>query len=372
MSGKILALISLLLSATLTQGASIPFAEAGKHVGEEVTVTGKVSRVSTIPSGMTFVNFGTRGANDAFTAVAKPGVADGGKLKEFEGKEVEVAGTIELYKGSPQIVIRSAEDIRLPGAAPADDKPAPEEKPERVAANPGYEISTFEVPLEKKEARSAGKTPEGDYPEKAIVAIAHPPGFEPKEGQRLLIVITDFITGPEHERLLKPYLKVAEQEGLFVISARGSAIDSKLSLEWYPVMLQAAIRHLSTDYPKLKDWPVYLAGKGDGAKFAGAMACALIKDDFQVRGCYLASLRNAEFGEAIDTFRPSRADMRELKVFVAHGTGDRLVTKETSLKQTELIREAGLKEVRHEMNDGWGGAEAGSLDAAIRWFDEPR
>lgn len=361
MSGKLLAIISLLAVAALGHTETIPYAEAAKHVGKEVTITGKVSRVSTIASGMTFVNFGGR----AFTAVARAGTVDVEILKAYEGKDVEVTGTVELYRDSPQILLKSAADIRLPGAAPA------EEAPKQVTANPGYEISSFEVPLEKKEARAAGKLPEGDYPDSAIVATARPPDFKPKQNQRLLVVITDFITGPDHEKLLKPYLKVAEQEGLFVITARGPVIDGKLPLEWYPTLLQAAMRHLGTDHPGMKDWPVYLAGKGDGAKFAGATACALIKGGFTVKGCYLTSLRNSDFEESIDAFRPARAEIRALKIFVAHGTGDRLVTKDTSLKQTELIREAGLKNVRHEMNDGWGGPEWEALGKAIRWFEEP-
>lgn len=361
MSGKLLAIISLLAVAGPGNTETIPYAEAAKHVGKEVTITGKVSRVSTIASGMTFVNFGGR----AFTAVARAGTVDVEILKAYEGKDVEVTGTVELYRDSPQILLKSAADIRLAEAAPA------EEAPKQVTANPGYEISSFEVPLEKKEARAAGKLPEGDYPDSAIVATAEPPDFKPKQNQRLLVVITDFITGPDHEKLLKPYLKVAQQEGLFVIAARGPVIDGKLPLEWYPTLLQAAMRHLGTDHPGMKDWPVYLAGKGDGAKFAGATACALIKGGFTVKGCYLTSLKNSDFKESIDAFRPTRAEIRALKVFVAHGTGDRLVTKDTSLKQTELIREAGLKNVRHEMNDGWGGPEWEALGMAIRWFEEP-
>ncbi len=69
-------LTALLLGSPL-HAVTIAYAEAGKHVGQEVTVTGQVSNVRTIASGMTFVNFGARGAADAFTAVGKPGVVEG-------------------------------------------------------------------------------------------------------------------------------------------------------------------------------------------------------------------------------------------------------------------------------------------------------
>ena len=367
MTGKFLAILALLSVAALSQAAVIPFDEAANHIGEEATVSGEVSRVSTIPSGMTFVNFGKRGEAKTFTAVARPGVADPETLKGYEGKVVEVTGKIELYRNSPQIVIGSAGDIRISGAVPAEGKPS---QGKQETPNPAYEISSFEVPLERREARAAGKTPEGDYPENAIVAVAHPPGFKPKEGQRLLIVVTDFVSGPDYAKLLKPYLKAAADEGLFVLSASGPVIDSKLSPEWYPVMIRAALRHLAADYPNIREWPVYLAGKSDGAALAGMAACALTKDGLKVKGCYLTSLRSAEFEKAIDTFRPTRADIRKLKIFVAHGTDDEYVSRKTSLEQTELIREAGLDHVRHEMNGGWGWPEPESLAKAFKWFGE--
>jgi hypothetical protein len=75
--------LSALFLVSTVHAVTIPHAEAGKHIGQEVTVTGKVSGVRTIPSGMTFVNFGVRGAADAFTAVGKPGVFDGQALQAY-------------------------------------------------------------------------------------------------------------------------------------------------------------------------------------------------------------------------------------------------------------------------------------------------
>lgn len=370
MLGKILTFASLFVAASIVSAASIPFNEAADHVGEEVTVTGKVSRVNTIPSGMTFVNFGPRGPG-SFTVVARPGVPGIETLKDFQGKAVEVRGTIELYDGNPQIVITSSTAIRLPGGDPPADDPAPaEEQPDPAPSTAEYEIRTFEVPLERKEIRDAGKAPDGEYPVNATVAVAHPPGFKPSPDQRLLVLFTDYITGPDHEKLIGSYLKVAAREKLFVITARGPAIDSKLSAEWYPTMLGAAFRHLGTEFPGIGKWPLYLAGMRDGATNATISSGALLKADFNIKGIFLTSLKKAEFEKSIDAFRPSRTEMRELKVFVAYGTGDRLVTKDTSLQETQRIRDAGFDNVRHEVNDGWGGPQWDSLDTAIKWFDE--
>lgn len=365
-----LAIAVLFACASFAPGATVPFAEAANHVGKEVTVTGRVSRVSTIQSGMTFVNFGTRGQGPTFTAVARPGFEGSGKLKAFEGKAIEVTGTVELYKGSPQIVLRSLAAITLAGEAPRNDSPAPEPQTRKPPAGPSYETRIFEVPLDKKESRAAGKTLAGDYPETAVVTVAHPADFNPGKDQRVLVVFTDFLTGEEHEKLLKPYLKAAEREDLFVINARGAVIDSRTSMEWYPTMLSAAIRHLSTEYPEIGEWSFYLAGKGDGATYAIAAACALTKGDFQVKGCYLTSLRFSDIDKAIETFRPSRTKIRQIKFFVAHGSGDKLVSEETSLSQTEKLREARISNVRHEINNGSGWPEPKDIETAIQWFGE--
>ena len=103
-------------------------AEAGKHVGEDATVTGKVINVSVIGSGTTFLNFGDRFPKNTFGGVIFAGKKDAvGDVKRYEGKEVAITGRIELDKsGKPQIVINTAEQIKLAGAAnPAAPAPAP-------------------------------------------------------------------------------------------------------------------------------------------------------------------------------------------------------------------------------------------------------
>ncbi|MDP4646356.1 MAG: hypothetical protein NWS80_04435 [Akkermansiaceae bacterium] len=118
------ALLSLALSVFST-AESIDYTDAAEHVGKTLTVTGTVNRVSTIPSGMTFVTFGG-GGDTEFTVVFRANVADGASLKPFEGKEAEATGTIELYKEKPQILAKAATDLCLAGGVEMPDKPAGE------------------------------------------------------------------------------------------------------------------------------------------------------------------------------------------------------------------------------------------------------
>lgn len=365
MFGKQLAITCLALcAAPLAMAATIDFAEAAQHVGEEMTVTGKVSRVATIPSGMTFINLGGRDQAGSFTAVARPGTGDAESLKAFEGQVVEITGTIELYKDAPQIVLKSAGAIRVAGGA------APAEGADMEPAKSGPEIQTFSVELEKREASTAGESTGGVVPTEAKVAIALPRDFKPSADQRVLAVFPDFFSDADQEKLLAPYIQLARTQGWVVLTARGPILDLDLPLAWHTVMFQAAIRHLSEEYPGIGEWSFYLAGNADGASRASVSTGAMMKKDIEVKGMYLSSLKREGLTRSIETFGPSKLKLKKLKVFVSHGSDDSMASEADSMEQTEAIREAGIKDVRFEKHDGRGGVDAASLKKALDWFEE--
>jgi hypothetical protein len=346
---------SLFLGSHL-HAVTIPHAEAGKQVGQEVTVTGKVSGVRTIPSGMTFVNFGARGAADAFTAVVKPGVVDGATLLAYDCKDVEVTGTVELYNDSPQIVLKTPESIRLSGAEPA----------------PGvFEIEPLDLKLEREEVRMAGKSPSGFVPTNAQVFIAMPEDFKPQAGQRVLAVVPDFKSEEELEKLVRLHAEVAAPKGWVVFTAHCPTPDEFPTDGLYAAVISATMRHLTGKYPGVEEWPLYVAGSSMGAGRASLASGALIKGDFDVRGIFLSSLKWQDLTKSIDTFSPSKSAVRKMKVYVSQGEKDFYATKAQSLAETEEIREAGVKEVLHEVHPGRGGMDAASLAKALDWFMEP-
>lgn len=121
----------LLAAAAFAQEKpTIPDAEASKHIGEEATVTGKVFTVSKVMRGTTFLNFGDRFPRHTFTGVVFPGdEAAAGDLKQYEGKDVALTGRIEAAPdGKPQIIIKSADQLKLAGAA-MPPAPAPAATP---------------------------------------------------------------------------------------------------------------------------------------------------------------------------------------------------------------------------------------------------
>lgn len=95
--------------------------EAGKHAGDEATVTGKVASVTKSGKGTVYLNFGEKFPRQTFSGVVFAKDADTvGDLSQFEGKTVALTGRIELSPdGKPQIVIKSADQVKLADGAPA-------------------------------------------------------------------------------------------------------------------------------------------------------------------------------------------------------------------------------------------------------------
>jgi DNA/RNA endonuclease YhcR with UshA esterase domain len=109
-----LGLVSTLALAALPARAEIigP-ADAKTHVGQTVTVEAPVSAVHTGRSGATFIDIGGRYPDSNFTAVIF--AADVGKfpnVNALDGKTVAISGPVQLYQGRPEIVLKTADQLK--------------------------------------------------------------------------------------------------------------------------------------------------------------------------------------------------------------------------------------------------------------------
>ena len=107
--------------------ATFPEAEAGKHAGEDVTITGKVIAISKSGTGVIYLNFGDRFPRQTFSGVVLTRDQEKvGDVNAYEGKTVAISGKVELRDSKPQILIRTPDQIQLaePGATPAPASPA--------------------------------------------------------------------------------------------------------------------------------------------------------------------------------------------------------------------------------------------------------
>ena len=144
----------LILSAVIAAAAALAQEEAPPKFaatqidelkakeGEEVIVTGMVKDAGRSRTGINFLNF----ADSTFVAVTfpqqLPKFEAGEPADVYEGKQVEIRGTLDIYKGEPQIKLEEPGQISIVekpdgpsqpvSVAPmeVDPEPAPEPQPE--------------------------------------------------------------------------------------------------------------------------------------------------------------------------------------------------------------------------------------------------
>jgi len=88
--------------------------QVSSNIGNSVKVEGVVSEVYASRGGTVFVDLDGAYPNEPFTAVIfADDVSSVGDLSAFDGKRVDVSGTIQLYRGRPEIVVSSREQIAL-------------------------------------------------------------------------------------------------------------------------------------------------------------------------------------------------------------------------------------------------------------------
>jgi DNA/RNA endonuclease YhcR with UshA esterase domain len=104
---------SLSIALFAQTSTAIPETEAAEHIGQNVTVEGVVTAVSTSRKGNTFINFGGVYPNQTFTGWIPTGtpLASYASLQLLKGKKVKISGRIELYRGKPEIRVLSKSQI---------------------------------------------------------------------------------------------------------------------------------------------------------------------------------------------------------------------------------------------------------------------
>lgn len=116
---KYIALITLLFAFSATRAQkNITLTELNDHIGDSITVTGKVYGIKYFENAKespTLINIGAAYPNQLLTVVIYGD--DRKKLsivpeKAFSDKELSISGKVELFKGKPQIVIHSENQIK--------------------------------------------------------------------------------------------------------------------------------------------------------------------------------------------------------------------------------------------------------------------
>jgi hypothetical protein len=108
--------------------ACVPFAEANKHVGTNQCVSGTVLRVENGSKGVTYLSFCKYKDRDKdkikdndennkdqacpFSVVVFPAdLKKMGDVRQLEGRQIEIKGTIQDYDGRAEIVLRRSQQL---------------------------------------------------------------------------------------------------------------------------------------------------------------------------------------------------------------------------------------------------------------------
>lgn len=150
-------------------------ADAHRHVGREVVVCGRVAsatHLGSVRGRPTFLNFGRPYPNHTFTVVIWEDAR--GRFPEppeslYEDADICVTGTVALYKGKPQIVVRSPTQIEATAPRFVADRYTEEERVvlKAMLAALGYEVDRGSAAWddEARRALAAFQAAEGIVPE---------------------------------------------------------------------------------------------------------------------------------------------------------------------------------------------------------------
>jgi DNA/RNA endonuclease YhcR with UshA esterase domain len=102
-----------LLVAWPAQAQTIGPSETKAYVGKPVTVQAAISDVHTARSGATFIDMGGEFPDNEFVAVIfADDAAKFPNASSLEGKTVTITGTVQMYQGKPEIVLKSASQLK--------------------------------------------------------------------------------------------------------------------------------------------------------------------------------------------------------------------------------------------------------------------
>jgi DNA/RNA endonuclease YhcR with UshA esterase domain len=90
----------------------VPFADANQHLGTTQCVSGTVLHVEHGSKGATFLTFCHSAKACPFTVVVLPGdIKKMGDIRQLEGRQIEIKGTVQDYDGHAEIVLRRTQQL---------------------------------------------------------------------------------------------------------------------------------------------------------------------------------------------------------------------------------------------------------------------
>jgi DNA/RNA endonuclease YhcR with UshA esterase domain len=110
--GTVLAMSALSSARNTSSHDCVSFTEASKHVGTSACVSGTVLAVEDGRKGAKILNFCKDPKACPFTVVVFPGdLKKMGDVRQLEGRQIEIKGTIQDYDGRAEIILRRSQQL---------------------------------------------------------------------------------------------------------------------------------------------------------------------------------------------------------------------------------------------------------------------
>ena len=140
----------------------VSFTEARQHVGTTQCVNGTVLHVEDGSNGVTFLNFCKDHQTCPFTVVVFPAdLKKVGDVRQLEGRQVEIKGTIQDYDGRAEIVLRHPKQMGEGAFLLVPPVPTDYD----VERHGHYSAGKYSHPKAKKTARKKGSAVSIEDPE---------------------------------------------------------------------------------------------------------------------------------------------------------------------------------------------------------------
>jgi DNA/RNA endonuclease YhcR with UshA esterase domain len=106
--------VAVTFAALPARAQTIAPAETKAHVGQPVTVEAAIIDVHVAAkSGATFIDMGGEFPDNNFVAVIfADDAAKFPNASALEGKTVTITGTVQMYQGKPEIILKSASQLK--------------------------------------------------------------------------------------------------------------------------------------------------------------------------------------------------------------------------------------------------------------------
>ncbi len=188
----------------------------------------------------------------------------------------------------------------------------------------------------------------------------------------LLISATADAGGNSSRQLLRRYAEVAMADGWIIVAA--DAVEPVAREEddvpRRLVLDLTALALLDEELPGTARAPLAFGGISGGAKFAGWLAAAFVRQGRTVIGVYQAGINEDTLLPASATFDVLDANFRRIPVFLQSGRHDEIATPVDHREIAAKLKKAGFANVRIEYFAGEHEVDPVPLGAALRWFRE--